>query len=420
MNGRIGICLALLLACAHSQTVPVAATPGQDVPPPPPSAQSRVDKAAELAKGGDVDGAVDVLESVTRNHPEVVAAWTQLGMAYERQGHPEKAQGAYERAISVQPEYARAWDNWGRLAVRTKSLKSVETAAQKTLGRDSGAVAVHAALAHLALARGQLLEAEASAKKALTADERNVRGMQLLAQVYYRQQKLELCRMVLENAKANEPKNPVTFHQLGLVALAQGQKAQALESFRQAVQLAPDFAEARNNLGMLLSESQDEEGAIRELEASVKAAPDFVAARMNLGNAYRGHQQPAKALEQYEKVKALAPELADTDFNLGVLHLDSAIPGLDGEERFRRAMSYFESYQSKGGQDGRVAQYLVDARKALEKEQRRKNRPPAPTSGAPTSPASSSSQQASSGSSDGVPPKSSDKLPSQPAEGKTP
>ena len=40
------------------------------------------------------------------------------------------------------------------------------------------------------------------AKKVLKADEHNVRAMQLLAQVYFKESKVELAKMVLENARA--------------------------------------------------------------------------------------------------------------------------------------------------------------------------------------------------------------------------
>ena len=95
---------------------------------------------------------------------------------------------------------------------------------------------------------------------------------------------------------------------------------------------------------------------------------------MNLGNAYRGKLDVPKAKEQYEKVVAIDPTLADTYYNLAILHLDSDVPGMDTIDRYNKAIAYFTTYKEKGGQDERVEQYLKDAAKGIDREQRRRER----------------------------------------------
>jgi len=106
----------------------------------------------------------------------------------------------------------------------------------------------------------------------------------------------------------------------------------------------------------------------------VSAAPELLPARMNLGNAYRGKLELGKAKEQYEKVVALDPTLADTYYNLAILHLDSDVPGMDTIDRYNKAIAYFTTYKEKGGTDERVEQYLKDAAKGIDREQRRRER----------------------------------------------
>jgi tetratricopeptide (TPR) repeat protein len=124
----------------------------------------------------------------------------------------------------------------------------------------------------------------------------------------------------------------------------------------------------------MLVEAGDFEGAVRELEAAVALAPDFVPARLNLGNAYRGKLELPRAEAQYQKVTQLQPALADTYFNLAILNLDSELPGVDTVERMNRAIAYFKTYRDKGGADDRVDQYLKDAAKGIDREQRRRER----------------------------------------------
>jgi Flp pilus assembly protein TadD len=95
---------------------------------------------------------------------------------------------------------------------------------------------------------------------------------------------------------------------------------------------------------------------------------------VNLGNAYRGQQQFDKALVQYKKAQELRPQSQDVYYNLAVLHLDAdGAPG-DAIERLQMAITYFIKYREKGGRDERVDQYMKDAQKGIEKEERRRER----------------------------------------------
>jgi hypothetical protein len=73
-------------------------------------------------------------------------------------------------------------------------------------------------------------------------------------------------------------------------------------------------------------------------------------------------------------VVALDPTLADTYYNLAILHLDSDVPGMDTIDRYNKAIAYFTTYKEKGGGDERVEQYLKDAAKGIDREQRRRER----------------------------------------------
>src|SRR5260370_30356801 len=127
-------------------------------------------------------------------------------------------------------------------------------------------------------------------------------------------------------------------------------------------------------MAAILNGFQDYDAAARELEGAVNAAPDFVEARLNLGNAYRGKQELSKALSQYKQVVKLKPDLADTYYNLAGLHLDSELPNIPATDRLQAAIAYFDEYRLKGGKDDRIDHYVKDARKGLVKQQPRAQR----------------------------------------------
>ncbi|MHB8873951.1 MAG: tetratricopeptide repeat protein, partial [Myxococcaceae bacterium] len=290
----------------------VTAAPAEAPPPPKattdPQTLAAFRRGIEASNNGDVLTAERELKEVVGRDGTLDYAWTNLGVLYERQALPDQAEGAYKKAIALKPDQALAWDYLTRLYCRSGRAPEIEGQLRTGIQDHPAALGLRTALVYSLIYQGKFEPASSEAKKVLKADERNVKAMQLLAQVYYREKKNELAKMVLENARAIDPNDAATQNELGLVNLALKARTQALENFRQAATLKPDFAEAKNNYGALLNESQDYDGAVRELEGAVNAAPDFIAARLNLGNAYRGKQEFAKAISQYKQVLRLKPE----------------------------------------------------------------------------------------------------------------
>lgn len=339
-----------------------------------PGTQARFKEGVSAASSGDLAAAERAFHEVLDRDPKAAYAWTNLGLIDERRGDTEKAEKDYRRALGIDVTQDVAWDYLTRLSCRTRRCPQIERELKNLIAKHPAAIGPRNALVYAMTQQGNLEAAATEAKKVLKADERNVRAMQLLANIYFRESKIELARLVLENARTIDANDAATHNALGLVFLQLKQRPQALESFRQASLLKPDFAEARNNFGSMLNDAQDFEAAVKELEAAVAAAPGFLLAHLNLGNAYRGLQQVDKALAEYKKVQSQRPELADVYFNLGVTHLDQDVAGLDVTQRLKTAIGYFDQYKDKGGKDERVEQYVKDANKGLEKEERRKER----------------------------------------------
>ncbi len=386
--------VALLAACASgpkpapdaaAAAPPSAAAPAAQptgLPPPkvtPPATQDPAARASfahavQLAQGGDVAGAERALQDVLQRDPRLDHAWTDLGVLAERRGDLTAAEKDYRQALALAPDQEAAWDFLARLLCRQGRAQEAQALATARCAAAPTAAGPRNALTFALLQMNQPQAAEAEAKKVLKDDERNVRAMQLLAQAYFREGKYELAKLVLENARAVDATDAATHNLLGTTLLRLKQRPLALEEFRAAAQARPDFAEARNNYGVMLVEAGDFDAAVRELEAAVALAPDFVPARLNLGNAYRGKLALAQADAQYQKVVQLQPALADTYFNLAILNLDSEVPGVDTVDRMNRAIAYFKTYREKGGNDERVDQYLKDAAKGIDREQRRRER----------------------------------------------
>jgi Flp pilus assembly protein TadD len=91
----------------------------------------------------------------------------------------------------------------------------------------------------------------------------------------------------------------------------------ALESFREAVELNPDYPEARNNLGKLLVHRAELDGAVDEFRKALALRPDFAEAHENLGLALLKKRDLDGAEAEFRSAAAL--NFSAAQINLGIV-----------------------------------------------------------------------------------------------------
>ncbi|MGA3066302.1 MAG: tetratricopeptide repeat protein [Tepidisphaeraceae bacterium] len=94
----------------------------------------------------------------------------------------------------------------------------------------------------------------------------------------------------------------------------------AIDAYKQAIQINPDYELAMDNLGELLLEAGQTGAAIAEFESALKVNPDSVPAHNNLGNAYLAEGNFQQASAEYESVLRLAPSNVNALNNLGTVN----------------------------------------------------------------------------------------------------
>ena len=68
---------------------------------------------------GEVNGAIQTLESVVAKNPDVVAAHYQLGLALGQQGELDRAAGEWKQAVRIQPPRPIGHWRWSLYASKT-------------------------------------------------------------------------------------------------------------------------------------------------------------------------------------------------------------------------------------------------------------------------------------------------------------
>jgi Tfp pilus assembly protein PilF len=200
-----GLSLALIwTACATgpqkmpASGSPPAGAPVTDRPVETEPARVAFQRGYEAVQKGDLSQAERFFKQALEGEPNLAAAWGNLGIIYERRAMPDRAEEAYAKAMQLSPDAGVAWEYGSRLYCRTGRAAKAEQLVRAGLEKFPQSIELRTDLGLVLLHQGKFGPAAAEIKKVLRAEERNLRAMQLLAQVYLAEKKLELAKMVLD------------------------------------------------------------------------------------------------------------------------------------------------------------------------------------------------------------------------------
>ncbi|HEY9070025.1 MAG TPA: tetratricopeptide repeat protein [Candidatus Ozemobacteraceae bacterium] len=127
------------------------------------------------------------------------------------------------------------------------------------------------------------------------------------------------------------------YNNRGLIRLSLGDVEGAVRDFQTALELAPNFAGARFNLGAAWAKSGNTETARKAYEAALAIDPGLTKARLNLANLLLQAGKAPDAIREYENGLAVSPDSAELAYGLGNALLKSDKPG-EALERFEQAV----------------------------------------------------------------------------------
>ena len=165
------------------------------------------------------------------------------------------------------------------------------------------------------LQAGRLAEAAAIFRQILAVQPNHADALHLLGLVAYYEgnygASVELIMAALTHRTSE-----IFYGNLGNAFAAQGKRAAAVECFRQAIALKPDYIQAHNNLGNMLREQGSFADAVQCFRVVISLKPDYAEAHNNLANALVDLGDLDAAIEAYRRAIALKPDLVEARSNL--------------------------------------------------------------------------------------------------------
>jgi tetratricopeptide (TPR) repeat protein len=118
-------------------------------------------------------------------------------------------------------------------------------------------------------------------------------------------------------ALACNPRNSVAHNDLGIVLASSGRIDEAIEHYRKALEIKPDYPDAHNNLGIALASCGRIGEAIEHYEKALEINPDYAIAYNNLGIALANCGRDVKAMAHFRKALEIDPDYAEAQADLG-------------------------------------------------------------------------------------------------------
>ncbi|MDQ4420903.1 tetratricopeptide repeat protein [Sphingobium sp. DEHP117] len=234
-----------------------------------------------------------------------------------RRGEFESAQQIYEAVLLEFPKNVRA----------RQGLEALRKARGEAVALD-GAPPPQDTDHFLALLNAGRLEEALSVGEALIESyPRSVLLHDGVGRIHYACKNLESAAASFRNAVAVSPDCAEAHYNLARVLQDLGKEDDALASYEAAIAHKPDYADAYNNLGALYVARGAPHEAIAALQGVLKLRPDYIDAYINLGNAFRDIGNNNTAVAYYKQALALQPTSATAHFNLGRLYNDQGKKG---------------------------------------------------------------------------------------------
>ena len=123
------------------------------------------------------------------------------------------------------------------------------------------------------------------------------------------------------------------YNALGVGLAREGRSSDAIAAYEQALALKPEFDEAEDNLGVALAQQGDAAAAIAHYARALEINANSSNAQVNWGNALVRLGHPDQAIEHYQAALRLRPDNADAHHNWGV--------ALARQGRYAEAIEHF-------------------------------------------------------------------------------
>ena len=273
-------------------------------------------------EANNYDNALILADSAESYAPYLAAVYFLHGLIYDKLGRIEDAQAAYEKTLSIDPNFEGACANLGELSYNQDLYRLSLGFFQKELEiKPRSEVWVSVGLAYANLYRPD--SAEWAYSKAIALDSSNAPAYMLLGVLYRDNGNPEQALRYLQWALELNPDETTYKFVLGSLLYQTGRLEEAIGYLRAATAQRPWHYGSHYNLGMALTRLghdeagqrylerantlQELQGKISRVQRKARLQPDSVETWITLADAFHTIGRIDRALENYKIALTLEP-----------------------------------------------------------------------------------------------------------------
>jgi tetratricopeptide (TPR) repeat protein len=341
-------------------------------------AKKTFDEGVRAAATNNTTTAETSFHTALKKDPNAYPALYNLGVLADRAGHEPDAMSYYRRALRVLPDYEPAVRGISTIQIRRNQIRDAVATVEPLANEYRANLEMQALYAEALVEARRLDEAWMAARRALKCDERFVPALIALVKASRAQGRDELADSILAQAmEVDAEVAELHFLHGEKLAAEPGQLREAMAAYKRAIQLRPNYAEARMALGIQLLAGGNYPGALSHFQAAERLIPTLPEIHVNLGDAYRATRQWTDAQRAYRKALDLRSKLPEAHYGLGLLFLTAAgdFPGLDELTAYEKAVDELKTYRGEMGprlaKDDQSQEYLRDLDRMIKRARRR-------------------------------------------------
>ncbi|GGA19371.1 tetratricopeptide repeat protein [Okeania sp. KiyG1] len=263
-----------------------------------------------LQQQGSLNEAISCYRIAIKLNTNSVEAYQNLGEALKQQGNLDEATVCFRKAIEL-----RATNTKTKVETSTdiraneyNLVSSKELEPKDTL---VGSLNNHEENANDTLAAAEQKN-NIPPQPTTAINTEDIETYMMVAETYVNQKKWQQAITVSQKIISIKPE-PKAYKIIGNSLQAMGKLPEALDWYKKALEIKPDFVEVHANLGTIFAQKQQWEKAIQYYRRAIAIKPEFAGAYRNLAKIYTQLNQSAAAAECLYQVLRLEPGKATAE-----------------------------------------------------------------------------------------------------------
>jgi predicted O-linked N-acetylglucosamine transferase (SPINDLY family) len=216
------------------------------------AALKHLEQGKLLIGQGNPSAAINCFKEAIRLQPDYLAAYNQLGNAYQQLGRTETAIATYQKLLSLNPNVAQVHCNLGTsLQLQGKTEEAIAAYQQAVKIKPDFALA-YLNLSRLYAIQGALPEAAQALREVLRLQPNSAVGYFDLANLMRKSGNIEAAFKYLEQSLVYQPNFIDAMQNLGCLWMIQGHMDKAQACFQKVLKQKPDHAPVLGDLAHVL------------------------------------------------------------------------------------------------------------------------------------------------------------------------